>query len=57
MCLQIYKKSVIFFECVVSFLHKVAQLVNISQKLPKTEVEKALKLKNEYYERKKNGTL
>lgn len=28
-----------------------------TQKLPNSEIEKALKLKNEYYERKKNGTL
>lgn len=28
-----------------------------TQKLPKAEIEKALKLKNEYYERKNNGTL
>lgn len=28
-----------------------------TQKLSKAEVDKALKLKNEYYERKKNGTL
>ena len=28
-----------------------------TQKLPKGEIEKALKLKKEYYERKNNGTL